>query len=123
MRERRPLTLRQRALLEWRGSLPSDPGRETARPLSQTLPGVFRSLGLEERVDGEEVSQIWREVVGPFLAQHSSPASFRRGTLRIRVLQPAVRHTLEHLLRLEIEEKLRARLGADRLQQVRFTLG
>lgn len=115
--------LRQRILAEWRG-LPNVPERtDPAKGAGESLRGVMKKLGLQERLNEAEVAAAWQEIVGDFLAAHSAPAGLRDGVLFVHVLQPTVHFELERHWKTEILTKLRARFGRRTLREIRFRLG
>lgn len=113
--------LRARVIAEWRGLAEPPPSRDTARPIGDPLARVMSALGLGDRMREDEIKNAWREVVGDFLANHSSPDALRTGTLIVRVLQPTLRYELERV-KPQIVQKLRTRFGKT-VREVRFRLG
>jgi predicted nucleic acid-binding Zn ribbon protein len=114
--------LRARVIAEWRG-LPERPfPADTARNVGQVLEKVLAELGLEKRLREEEVLSAWREVVGDFIAQHSSPQRLVEGVLHVRVLQASMHYELDRTLRQEIVAKLKGRFGRV-VRDVRFRVG
>ena len=112
--------IRKRVLEDWRG-LP----QETARPdrcvtAGNALKKLVQKLGLTERLNEQEIQLAWREIVGDFLAQHSTPASIRDGVLVVQVLQPAVRYELDRSWKQNILRKLQDRFSAKIVREVRF---
>ena len=111
---------RKQVLAEWRG-LPTDverPARWTTP--AEALKKLIPKLGLKERLDEEEIRAAWRQIVGDFLADHSTPASMRQGVLTIQVLQPSVRYELDRSWKPEVLRKLQSRFGAKTVREIRF---
>jgi len=77
-------------------------------------------MGLQDRVDEEELRMAWGELVGEFLSSHSSPESLRNGVLTIQVLQPSVRYELERSWRSDVLQRLQQRFGAKKIRNVVF---
>jgi predicted nucleic acid-binding Zn ribbon protein len=110
-------------IAEWRG-LPERPApRDNAQPLGTALSKVMKALGLADRLHEEDVKQAWREVVGEFLATHSSPSSLKDGVLFVRVLQPTLHYELDRVWKPQLIQKLRARFGAKSVRDIRFRIG
>ncbi len=65
----------------------------------------------------------WKEIVGEFIAQHSSPAFLREGVLYVQVLQPTVHYELDRVWKPQIVKKLKARFGSKVIRDVRFRVG
>jgi predicted nucleic acid-binding Zn ribbon protein len=113
-------SIRQRVLREWRG-LPGEVGRpDRARSVAELLPAAFKKLGLGDQLNETEVMQAWKDIVGEFIATHSSPQRFAKGVLYVRVLQPTLHYELDREWKPEILRKLKARFGARRIREVRF---
>ncbi len=62
-------------------------------------------------------------IVGEFIAAHSSPVSLREGTLYVRVLQPALHYELEQISKRTILRKLKQRFGGKIVRDIRFRVG
>lgn len=91
--------------------------------VSALLPKAMQSLGLGERVLESEVLRAWREVVGDFIATHSSPSRLREGVLYVRVLQPTIHFELERVWKTDILHKLKGRFGPRVIRELRFRVG
>ena len=70
----------------------------------------------------EEVKRAWKEIVGEFLASHSTPASLKQGVLIVRVLQPTLHYEFDRNCRPQILAKLRERFGKS-VRDLRFRIG
>ena len=116
-------SLRARIIAEWRGMPEKAASRDTARPLGDALVRVMSALGLGDRLREDEVKKAWRDIVGEFLASHSSPSSLKDGVLTVRVLQPTLHFEFERNCRPQILAKLRERFGAKVVRDVRFRIG
>lgn len=110
-------------IAEWRGLPERAPSRDTAQPVGGPLGKVMKALGLSERIHEEDVKQAWQEVVGEFLAAHSSPSALRDGILIVRVLQPTLLYELDRVWKPQLVQKLRARFGARSVRDIRFRIG
>jgi predicted nucleic acid-binding Zn ribbon protein len=119
----RPEELRAAALREWRG-LPSIPlTRDTARPIGATLKKVLTGMGLADRLKEEEVLQAWREIVGAFIAGHSTPQRLKDGVLYVRVMQPTVHYELDRVWKPQILKRLKHRFGNATVREIKFRVG
>ena len=118
-----PEQLRARTLAEWRGLPELAFPRHTAQPIGEAVGKLMSTLGLNERLREQEVLQAWRETVGDFVAQHSSPQRLKDGVLIVHVLQPTVHFELERMWKREIRDKLKKRFGARVVRDIRFRLG
>ena len=118
-----PHSLRNRALAEWRGYREPRPVADRQFEVSGLLPKAMQSLGLGERVLESEVLRAWREVVGDFIATHSSPSRLREGVLYVRVLQPTIHFELERVWKTDILHKLKSRFGPRVIRELRFRVG
>jgi predicted nucleic acid-binding Zn ribbon protein len=115
--------LRARAIAEWRG-LPEKylrPDRWEAP--ADVLPKLMQRLGLKERLHEVEVIEAWGQIVGEFIAAHSTPVALREGVLYVRVLQPALHYELEQVSKIDILRKLKERFGGKVIRDLRFRVG
>ena len=115
-----PHQVRKRVLEEWRG-LPDHPQRpDRCIAAADALKKLLPKLGLSERINEHEVQATWREIVGEFLATHSTPACIHQGVLTIQVVQPTVRYELDRSWKSEILRKLQSRFGPKVVREIRF---
>lgn len=116
---------RKEILREWRGCdevADPDSGIRLAAALVGSVMRGLRAAGLADGFDETEVRQVWKELAGEFIARHSEPASVREGVLVLRVSQPSMKFHLEQMKPLLLE-RVRERLGKDRIKAIRFTHG
>lgn len=116
-------SLRARVIAEWRGFPEKKWPRYTAKPIGEAVEALMVSLGLEKRLKEAQVMDAYAEVVGPFLALHSSPHSVRDGVLTIRVLQPTIRFELERVWKKEILDRFKQRFGSHIIRKLEFRMG
>ncbi len=116
-------SLRASIIAEWRG-LP-EPKLKPDRfdSVGGLLPRLLQRLGLKERLHEKDVAEAWSEIVGDFIAAHSTPVSLREGILYVRVLQPSLHYQFEQISKKEILKRLKARFGGPVIRDVRFRLG
>ncbi|HEY2615170.1 MAG TPA: DUF721 domain-containing protein [Chthoniobacterales bacterium] len=116
-------SLRAAVIAEWRG-LPANKIRaDRWQAPADLLPKLMQQLGLSERLRETEVIDAWRQIVGEFIAAHSSPVSLRGGILSVRVLQPALHYQFEQISKAAILRKLKQRFGAKIIREIRFRVG
>ncbi len=119
----RPEKLRAIALAEWRG-LPNTPFiRETSKPIGETMAKVLAGLGLKDRLREDEVMRAWTEIVGEFIAGHSTPSRLKDAVLYVQVLQPTALYDLDRVWKPQILEKLKARFGPRTVRDIKFRIG
>jgi len=107
-------------MAEWRRYRePRDLDRHTSG-LAAALRGLLPKLGLKNAMDEQAVRRSWSGLVGPFIAAQSEPDRLRGGILYVRVHQSSVRFELERVWKAEIETKLAAEFGADKIHTVKF---
>ena len=115
--------LRSAVIAEWRG-LPEPKARaDKWQGPGDLLPALMKRLGLAERLHEEEITAAWRNIVGDFIASHSSPIRLREGVLHVRVLQPSLHYQFETISKAEILRKLKLRFGGKVIRDLRFRVG
>jgi len=115
--------LRERIVSEWRGLQQTAPRPDRARPVSELLEKVMRSLGLNERLSEAQIFEAWQAIVGDFIASHAAPSRLSKGILYVQVLQPTVHYELDRVWKPEIIKKLKNRFGAKVIRDVKFRVG
>lgn len=114
--------LRHRILADWRGAN-AEPLIDNPVVTPQDLvPGLLREWKLDERMRLDDAAAAWRQVVGEFIAKHTAPHALKRGILTVRVLQPAIHHTLA-MEKPRLLKKLQDHFGKDAVTDVRFRHG
>ena len=114
--------LRHRLLAEWRGAEGAPLHDSPVVTAQSVIPGLLREWKLEERVRLDDAQAAWRALVGDFIAQHTAPDGLKRGVLTVRVLQPAIHHTLMQQ-KARLLQNLQRRFGADAVRDLRFRHG
>lgn len=115
--------LRAAVLAEWRGSPEKRTRPDCWHAPGDLLPRLLKELGLSERLHEAEVIDAWKQIVGDFIAAHSTPVSLKAGLLVVRVLQPALHYQFETISKAEILRKLKQRFGAKIIRDLRFRVG
>ncbi len=121
-RPKRAASLRARAIAEWRGYAEGRPVMDRMQSLSALVGKTMQAFGLGELVRESEVLEAWKEIVGDYLALHTSPSKLKEGVLYVRVLQPSIHFEIERMKGL-IVAKLKQRFGARVVRELRFRLG
>lgn len=115
--------LRAAVIAEWRG-LPEKKVRpDRWQAPGDLLPKLLKELGLSERLHETEVIDAWKQIVGDFIAAHSTPMSLKAGILYVRVLQPSLHYQFETISKAEILRKLKQRFGGKVIRDLRFRIG
>jgi predicted nucleic acid-binding Zn ribbon protein len=86
------------------------------------LPQIMRFVGIADGMEESRLREIWRDVMGDFVAQCSEPVSLKRGCLTIRVTQPAMRFHLEQI-RGSLLAKIQKAADNNKIQSLRITVG
>ncbi len=89
--------------------------------LSDVLPGLLKKLGLEERAADVTLGPLWKDAVGPGLADHTKPMRFQNGCLWVVVDAPVWKMELERYYKGKILQKLCAKDA--RIKNLRFQVG
>lgn len=84
--------------------------RTGERILAEVLRDVIAEAGLEARLRGVDVCGVWRDVVGPRVAEATDSAYFSNGVLYCRISSSIVRNSVYYSLS-GIREEMNRRLG------------
>lgn len=114
--------IRREILREWRGADEVTDLNAGIHRADQFIAAILRSAGLQDGIHEDELRAAWKELAGDFIARHTEPASVKGGHLVLRVTQPAMRFHLEQMKPMLLA-RIRERLGENRIQSVKFTLG
>jgi hypothetical protein len=112
--------LKARVMAEWRGFLEAPVKPSRSRSVGKILERLLPSLGLAERLDETAILQAWREIIGDFFANHSTPLRLKAGILYIQVFQPSVRYELDRTWKSQLLAKLQERFGKKIIREIRF---
>lgn len=94
----------------------------TPMTIRELLKKLLKEMGLPIEPLGSELRKAWERAVGPFVASHTVPYSFKRGTLTI--LCPSPHWILElRMLKEQILERLNAEPGGQKVKRLTFKLG
>lgn len=114
---------RRHALIgEWRGVENGPILDLPAKKVDEVVSQVLKAWKLDERLREDDLAAAWQELVGRFIAQHTAPDALHRGILVVRVLQPALHHSLMQE-KPKLLKRLQARFGAKDLKDIKFRHG
>jgi predicted nucleic acid-binding Zn ribbon protein len=116
-------SLRAAVIAEWRGLSERKMRTDRWQSPAELVPKLMQRLGLRERLHETEVIETWSNIVGEFIAAHSTPFALRNGILYVRVLQPVLHYELEQVSKIDILRKLKKRFGPKTIRDVRFRVG
>lgn len=114
--------LRHQAITEWRGVEDGPLNNSEAVGVAALVPQILKSWKLDEKLRSDDVTAAWRDIVGDFIARQTAPDGLKRGVLTIRVLQPAVHHTLM-MEKARLMAKLQERFGSSEVRDLKFRHG
>jgi hypothetical protein len=117
---------RERVLAEWRGIhlAPLEvAAARTARPASDYLPEVFRSLRMESRRGEAEIVKVWNGLMDPNVAAHAQPTGIRNGTLFVTVDSNVWLSEIVRYRRKEILDRLQYSFGSEMIKRISFRVG
>ena len=113
---------RHQMIEEWRG-LSNGPIQDLpAKKIEDVLSQVLKTWKLDERFRQDDLAAAWQELVGDFIAQYTAPDALHRGVLIVRVLQPALHHSLM-MKKSRLLKRLQERFGSEELKDIRFRHG
>jgi predicted nucleic acid-binding Zn ribbon protein len=115
--------LRAAVIAEWRGLSQPKVWPDKWQAPGYLLPALMKKLGLAERLHEDEITAVWRDIVGDFIGSHSAPVRLREGVLHVRVLQPALHYQFEAISKAAILRKLKQRFGGKTIRDLKFRIG
>ena len=89
-----------------------------AQSLGAIIPQILKTWKLDERLREDDVAAAWEGIVGAFNARHTAPDGLKRGVLTVRVLQPALHHTLM-MQKGSLLKRLQERFGEKEIKDLR----
>lgn len=75
--------------------------------------------GSDHRLRETEVILKWVELVGEGIARVATPASMKKGLLKVKVENPSWKNELQYL-KEEIMNRINARLGGEIVKEIRL---
>lgn len=94
---------------------------ESLALLSDSLPAVMKSLGLEERFWEQQLVEEWPALVGAAVAKHARPGRVQRQVLYVFVKNSAWLNELVRYGQKQMLANIQKRFG-DRIKSVRIQL-
>lgn len=94
-------------------------GKGKDKPISEILEKLFRSLGVENRIEENLAFAYWDSVVGKEIAVHTEPEKIVKGTVIVRVDNDVWRNELT-FYKHEIIQKLNEKIGKRIIQEIKF---
>ncbi len=101
-------------------SRPRAPQRPEA--VGELIPRVLEEVGLGATSTGVRLLRVWDDALGARFSPHCRPDGIRRGVIEARVRDSAWMQRLQ-LDKPRIVTRLRAALGEESFQDLRFRLG
>jgi predicted nucleic acid-binding Zn ribbon protein len=92
-------------------------------PLAEILGRLFALRGWGRQQDQGRIEAVWREIVGAKLAAAARGLGLKRGIFEVRVENPVLLQELTGFRKRELLAALQAKLGAERVKDLRFRLG
>ena len=94
---------------------------KTAAPkrIGDLIPALLEKLGLSRAIADHSVLDRWPEIVGPKIAEVSTPERIRDGKLWVSVSHPAWRNELTFMKR-DLIGKINAALGSEVVKDIIF---
>ncbi len=78
--------------------------------------------GLTDQARRVRIAKIWRDAVGPKLAERTAPESFNRGVLLVRTASAAWQNELTYL-RSELIQRINEALGTELVKDLKVVSG
>ncbi len=90
--------------------------------ISEIIPGIIKTLGLEKKSIQMQIMLDWKEIVGKRISEESMPVTVKRGILKVKVSSSAWMNELQ-MMKPELMERIEKRFGRNRIRDIRFCLG
>ena len=87
--------------------------------VGSALREAIRQFGLERKIREQEVLTRWEDIVGQAIARHAMAERLDKGTLLVKVSDPAWRQEL-FLRRTELMEKINTAAGQQVVAEIVF---
>jgi len=94
-----------------------------AESIGGILARVLVQAGLKESLENSRIVKLWASAVGPSVAAHAAPRSFRKGKLVVSVDSSAWHAELERYFKKKIIDNLNGKLGKPLVASVVFRVG
>lgn len=120
------LSGKEQALADWRRvdlSAAEKARVNPAKGMEQVLPGVLKTLRLDQRRAEAEIVRVWSNVLDPNIAAHAKPNGLRNGTLFVVVDSNVWLDEIVRYRRKEILDRLHHSFGRELIKKISFRLG
>ena len=87
--------------------------------ISDILERLTKKLGIEKKMQEQNLLLVWDEVVGKQICRHARPANIRRGRLTVKVENSGYIQQYS-FLKEEIKKKLNEKLGKNLVREIVF---
>jgi predicted nucleic acid-binding Zn ribbon protein len=94
-----------------------------AKPVSDLVPGVLRSLGVPSRALSRRVRDAWTRVADPAWVARTEPLRLQAGVLTVAVSSAPLREELVQFHAERLLAAVRVALPQDPVVSLRFTAG
>jgi predicted nucleic acid-binding Zn ribbon protein len=121
-----PLSAKDRVLADWRrvDVSPSEKMRANpAKTMENVLPGVLKTLRLDQRRAEAEIVRVWNNILDPNIAEHAKPDRLRKGTLFVVVDSNVWLDEIVRYRRKEILDRLHHCFGRELILKISFRVG
>jgi predicted nucleic acid-binding Zn ribbon protein len=122
----KPLTAKERVLAGWRGmdlSAAEKARTHSAKTMDDMMPGVLKTLRLDQRRAEAEIVRVWNNILDPNIAAHAKPDRLRKGTLFVLVDSNVWLDEICRYRRKEILDRLQHSFGHELVARISFRLG
>jgi hypothetical protein len=122
----KPLTAKERVLASWRGmdlSAAEKARTHAAKAMDDVMPGVLKTLRLDQRRAEAEIVRVWNNILDPSIAAHAKPDRLRKGTLFVLVDSNVWLDEICRYRRKEILDRLHHSFGHELIARISFRLG
>lgn len=96
---------------------------EFPTPIRSIVEKILSGAGLDKMVQASRVVKLWDTVVGPTIAGHAQPRSFREGTLIVNVDSSVWLAQLDRYRKRQIKERLNRQAGQSVVRKIVFVIG
>ena len=93
-----------------------------AKTMEDVMPGVLKTLRLDQRRTEAQIVQMWNSIMDPNIAAHAKPAGLRKGTLFVLVDSNAWLDEIVRYRRKEIMDRLHHSFGRELVTKISFRL-
>lgn len=119
-------TQQEVALSQWRPLETNGDSRVQARKsrsVSELIPHVLKSWGMEKKLESAEVLNSWNQLMDPNITAHAQPTGFRNGTLFVSVDSNVWLDEIVRYRRKEILDRLQHTFGREAIKRISFRAG